>query len=122
MHAIPLTTNLITGAADSDITTYGGIRVHRRPGWVRAQFHDPQLSMVESRPAGVRIAFTTTATAFRAAARAATPRWWRGLSPRADGTCRVLLVGTFPVLGSVPRVVVRVRDHRLPGGPRRKRP
>ena len=62
MHAIPVTPDLISGALDSEVTPRGGIRVHRLPRWVREQFPDPQLMMAAGQPAGVRVAFVTSAT------------------------------------------------------------
>ncbi|KZE92163.1 hypothetical protein AVP42_02765 [Agromyces sp. NDB4Y10] len=62
MHAIPITPDLISGVLDSEVTSRGGIRVHRLPRWVREQFPDPQLMMAAGQPAGVRVAFVTSAT------------------------------------------------------------
>lgn len=41
--------------------TARGLRPHRLPAWVAEQRSDPQLSAAQSQPAGVRLAFTTTA-------------------------------------------------------------
>lgn len=71
MHTIPITSDMITGALDTEVTSRGGIRVHRLPRWVRAQFPDPRLLMAEGQPAGVRVAFVTTATVVELAVHAA---------------------------------------------------
>ena len=45
-----------------DVPTAEGLVPHRIPAWARAQAGDPQLTMVESQPSGVRVAFRTAAT------------------------------------------------------------
>lgn len=60
MTAIPLTSDLIHGAAELE-TTARGITPHRLPAWVRHQFPDPQLMGAQAQPSGVRLSFTTTA-------------------------------------------------------------
>lgn len=60
MNEIPLTPELLRGAAEWEPTPRG-LRPHRLPAWVLQQFPDPQLTMVEAQPSGVRIAFATTA-------------------------------------------------------------
>lgn len=60
MTATPITAELVHGAAELE-TTARGVRPHRLPGWVREQFPDPQLMMVEGQPSGVRIVLRTAA-------------------------------------------------------------
>lgn len=55
-----VTAPLIHGAAELEETTRGA-RPHRLPGWVRAQFPDPQLLMMEGQPSGVRLVMATAA-------------------------------------------------------------
>ena len=57
----PLTADLVRGAAELERTEHG-LLPHRLPAWARDQCPDPQLLMAESQPAGVRLAFRTTAT------------------------------------------------------------
>jgi hypothetical protein len=57
----PITAEIVRGAIELETTPYG-VLPHRLPGWARAQNTDGQLAMAESRPAGVRLAFRTTAT------------------------------------------------------------
>ncbi len=59
MITTPITAELVHGA-DGLEATGRGLRPHRLPAWVRAQFPDPQLMMVEAQPSGVRIRFGTT--------------------------------------------------------------
>ncbi|MGV8966884.1 MAG: GDSL-type esterase/lipase family protein [Cellulomonas sp.] len=60
MITTPITAPFLHGAAEAQ-TTPRGLRPHRLPAWVRAQFPDPQLMMVEGQPAGVRLAMSTAA-------------------------------------------------------------
>lgn len=53
--------NLVRGAAELERTPEGLVP-HRLPAWARAQCPDPQLTMVESQPSGVRLEFRTRAT------------------------------------------------------------
>ncbi len=53
---------LIQGAEEIEPTAKG-LRPHRLPAWVRAQFPDPQLLLVEAQPSGVRLAMNTEARA-----------------------------------------------------------
>ena len=52
--------DLIRGHAELE-RTERGIRPHRLPAWVRNQFPDPHLLLMESQPSGVRLAFETAA-------------------------------------------------------------
>ncbi|MFD9812035.1 GDSL-type esterase/lipase family protein [Streptomyces sp. NPDC059080] len=59
--ATPLTEELLRGALDVERTAHG-LLPHRLPARARAQFSDPQLSLAESQPSGVRLVFRTRAT------------------------------------------------------------
>lgn len=61
MITTKLTATYVRTAAELEQTDRG-VLPHRLPSWVRTRFPDPQLMGAESRPSGVRIAFTTTAT------------------------------------------------------------
>ena len=60
MLSTPVTAQFLHGAAELERTARG-LRPHRLPGWVRDQFPDPQLLMVEGQPSGVRVVLTTAA-------------------------------------------------------------
>ena len=55
MITTPVDFSLLRGASEVETTDHG-LRPHRLPAWARAQFPDPQLSMVEAQPSGVRSA------------------------------------------------------------------
>ncbi|MFF2851588.1 GDSL-type esterase/lipase family protein [Streptomyces sp. NPDC058001] len=79
----PVTEAILRGALDLERTTHG-VLPHRLPAWARAQCADPQLAMVESQPAGVRLAFRTRATAIELDT-LPTKRIYVGAPPRPDG-------------------------------------
>ncbi|WP_436532935.1 GDSL-type esterase/lipase family protein [Actinoplanes sp. HUAS TT8] len=54
----------VHGAAELE-TTARGLKPHRLPAWVRERFPDPQLTMTESQPSGVRVVVATTARTLR---------------------------------------------------------
>lgn len=58
MIITPVTPELLHGVQETERTPRG-LRPHRLPEWVRSQFPDPQLMMMESQPSGVRIKFTS---------------------------------------------------------------
>ncbi|KAA5824714.1 GDSL-type esterase/lipase family protein [Saccharopolyspora hirsuta] len=58
----PITESILRGALELE-RTERGVLPHRLPARARAQCADGQLSMVESQPSGVRLAFRTAATA-----------------------------------------------------------
>jgi lysophospholipase L1-like esterase len=60
MITTSITPELVYGAAELEPTARG-LRPHRLPAWVREQFPDPQLMMVEGQPSGVRVAVVTSA-------------------------------------------------------------
>lgn len=53
-------TALVSGVAEVEPTARG-VRLHRLPGWVRQQFPDPQLIMMESQASGARLTLRTDA-------------------------------------------------------------
>lgn len=60
MIVTQLSSEFVRGAAELEQTDRG-LRPHRLPETVRAQFPDPQLLLVESQPSGVRVVVGTTA-------------------------------------------------------------
>lgn len=58
--ATPLTAELVVGAAELERTARG-LRPHRLPRRIRDRFADPQLTLMEAQPSGVRIAISTAA-------------------------------------------------------------
>lgn len=54
-------TELVRGAVELEQTARG-VLPHRLPARARALLADPQLSVAESQPSGVRLAFRTSAT------------------------------------------------------------
>ncbi|ROQ36558.1 lysophospholipase L1-like esterase [Frondihabitans sp. PhB188] len=62
MIPVDITPALLRGSATLEPSDRG-FRLHRLPEWVRTRHADGQLTMVESQPSGVRVAFRTTATA-----------------------------------------------------------
>lgn len=95
----PLTASLVRGAAALEPTA-GGLTPHRLPAWVRAQYPDGQLLMVEAQPAGVRLVFTTRATVIALDTRP-TKIAYAGLPPRSDGVYDLLVDGRLSAQASV---------------------
>ena len=60
MISTPLSAALLRGADHTEVTPRG-LRPHRIPGWVGAQFPDAQLMTKEAHPSGVRVALATAA-------------------------------------------------------------
>lgn len=89
--AIAITADLIHGAVEHEQTEVG-LLPHRIPAWARQQAADPQLSMAEAQPAGVRVAVDTAASVIelRAAARRVA---YRGLPARPDGIFEAVVDG-----------------------------
>jgi lysophospholipase L1-like esterase len=79
----PITDELVHGALELGATEHG-VLPHRLPAWARKQWADPQLTMTESQPSGVRLAFRTAATAIELDA-LPTRRLYVGFPPRPDG-------------------------------------
>ncbi|RZL70395.1 MAG: lipase, partial [Rhodococcus sp. (in: high G+C Gram-positive bacteria)] len=61
MITTDISDTLLHGAAELERTD-NGVLPHRLPRAARQRFTDPQLTMAESQPSGVRLVFTTTAT------------------------------------------------------------
>lgn len=99
LPATPLTAALIRGAVELE-TTAAGIVPHRLPAWARAKGADAQLAMVEAQPSGVRLAFTTAATAIELDARP-TKRRYRGMPASADGRYVLRVDGADVATGSI---------------------
>ncbi|MEV0614489.1 SGNH/GDSL hydrolase family protein [Nonomuraea sp. NPDC050404] len=87
----PITTDLLRGALDLE-RTERGLLPHRLPAKARAQWTDPQLSMVESQPSGVRLAFRTRATAVELDT-LPTRRLYPSAPPRPEGVYDLLIDG-----------------------------
>lgn len=94
---------LVRGALELERTDGGSLLVHRLPAWARAQTDDPQLGLVEAQPAGVRLAFRTTAARVELDV-LPTKRRYVGAPPRPDGWYDVLVGGEL------------VGRHQAPGG------
>jgi hypothetical protein len=58
--SIPLIPAHLHGAQEVE-STARGLRPHRLPAWVRTQFPDPQLMMMEAQPSGIRLVGSTSA-------------------------------------------------------------
>ncbi|MFF3492127.1 GDSL-type esterase/lipase family protein [Streptomyces sp. NPDC002795] len=95
----PLTDNLVHGAIDIERTARG-LLPHRLPAWARAQNTDGQLTMAESQPSGVRLAFRTRATVVELDT-VPTKRVYVGVPPRPDGLYDLLVDGRLAAQGSV---------------------
>lgn len=100
MITTPITPDLLRGALDLEQTA-DGVLPHRLPAWVRAQYTDDQLSMVESQPSGVRLVFRTRATVIELDARP-TKRDYPGLPARPDGRYDLFVDGVPAGRASVP--------------------
>ncbi|NYF15468.1 hypothetical protein HDC37_000280 [Microbacterium sp. AK009] len=61
MITASLVPDLVLGAAEIE-STERGLRPHRLPRHVRERDADPQLTLMEAQPSGVRLRFTTAAT------------------------------------------------------------
>jgi hypothetical protein len=95
----PITAKLLRGALDLRHTARG-VLPHRLPAWARAQYSDGQLAMVESQPAGVRLAMRTRATAVELET-LPTRRIYPGLPSRPDGVYDLLVDGELTGQASV---------------------
>ncbi|GHF21804.1 lipase [Streptomyces spiralis] len=87
----PITPDLVRGALDLEHTERG-VLPHRLPARARWQIPDGQLSMAESQPSGVRLAFRTRATAVELDV-VATKRVYSGAAPRPDGMFELVVDG-----------------------------
>ncbi|PXX69341.1 GDSL-like lipase/acylhydrolase family protein [Nocardia tenerifensis] len=118
----PLEFPLIRGAVDLERTAHG-VLPHRLPEQARRQFPDDYLAMVEAQPAGVRLAFRTSATAIEVDV-LPTRTVYRGAPPQPDGVYVLLVDGRPAGRATVPggtRHVVdmatqsKVIEHGSPG-------
>ncbi|MEW2133054.1 GDSL-type esterase/lipase family protein [Streptomyces sp. NPDC005435] len=96
----PLTEDLVRGALELE-RTERGLLPHRLPARARAQCADPQLHMVESQPAGVRLVFRTRATTVELDT-VPTKRVYAGAPPRPEGVYDLLVDGRPAGSTSVP--------------------
>jgi lysophospholipase L1-like esterase len=87
----PLTSAIVRGAIELERTARG-LLPHRLPGWARAQGADEQLAMAESQPAGVRLAFRTSATTIELDT-VRTTTAYVGMPPRPVGTYDLVVDG-----------------------------
>ncbi|MGN6250741.1 MAG: SGNH/GDSL hydrolase family protein [Marmoricola sp.] len=83
---------LVRGALELERTERDGLQVHRLPAGAREQTDDPQLRLVETQPAGVRLALRTTATRLELDV-LPTKRRYVGAPSRPDGWYDVLVGG-----------------------------
>lgn len=97
--AHPVTAELVRGALELEPGPLG-LRPHRLPAWARARNADPQLAMVEAQPAGVRLAFRTSATRLEVET-VPTKRVYAGMPPRPDGTYDLVVDGELVAQGVV---------------------
>jgi len=89
----PLTVDFIHGAVDVEVTP-AGLLPQRLPAWARAQCPDGQLLMAASQPSGVRLVFSTEATALELIT-LPTKRAYAGLPRRPDGVYDLLIDGVL---------------------------
>ncbi|WP_116215520.1 GDSL-type esterase/lipase family protein [Streptomyces olivoreticuli] len=87
----PITADILRGALELERTAQG-LLPHRLPARARAQCSDGQLTMAESQPSGVRLAFRTRATAVELDT-LPTKRVYVGAPPRPDGVYDLLVDG-----------------------------
>ncbi len=102
-----ITAELVHGAIELEDTPVG-IRPHRLPAWARGR-GDAQLQLVEAQPAGVRLAFTTTASRVTLTA-LATRFGYVGVPLRAPGVFDVLVDGALVASASLNDAVLVLSD------------
>src|SRR5215217_9470802 len=100
MKTIPITEALVFGAAELE-RTERGFQPHRLPAKARAQNEDFGFSMAERQPSGVRLQFSTTATAIELET-LPTKRVYTGLPARPDGVYDLRVDGVLVEQKSVP--------------------
>ena len=83
MESTPITADLVRGALELEATERG-LLPHRLPARARAQCTDEMLANAESQPSGVRLVFSTRATAFELDA-VRTRTTYVGAPDRPDG-------------------------------------
>jgi len=89
--SVPLTDEYVRGAARLERTARG-VAPHRLPQRAVAQAADPQLSMVEAQPSGVRVALRTAATAVQLVGHR-TRVTYTGVPRRPDGIVDLVVDG-----------------------------
>lgn len=94
----PITADLLRGALDLEPTA-DGVLPHRLPAWARAQNTDPQLTMAEAMPSGVRLVFRTRATVVELDV-LPTKMVYRGTGPRPDGRYDLVVDGRLAGQGT----------------------
>lgn len=100
MHTVPITTDLLRGVAELEPGPRG-LRPHRLPAAARAVSTDPQLAMAEAQPAGVRLAFRTTARRVELDV-VPTKRVYAGLPARPDGVHELVVDGEVAASATAP--------------------
>lgn len=93
-------TDLVRGAIELEQTARG-VLPHRLPARARALLADPQLSMAESQPSGVRLAFRTSATELELDV-VPTKRTYVGAPPRPDGVYDLVVDGDVVAQATAP--------------------
>ncbi|RNM16583.1 SGNH/GDSL hydrolase family protein [Nocardioides pocheonensis] len=88
--ATPLTADVVRGALELE-PTERGVLPHRLPARAR-RYADPQLTMVEAQPSGVRLALRTRATYLRLET-IPTKQVYVGAPPRPDGVYELVVDG-----------------------------
>ncbi|SEG55670.1 Lysophospholipase L1 [Actinacidiphila yanglinensis] len=104
----PVTAGMLRGAVDIERTAHG-LLPHRLPAAARRQIPDAQLTVAESQPSGVRLAFRTRATVVELDA-LPTKRAYAGLPAPADGVYDLLVDGDLAGQATVPGGRVRTID------------
>jgi lysophospholipase L1-like esterase len=99
MYTTPITDDLVRGAIELEHSERG-VLPHRLPAWARALYPDGQLAMAESQPAGVKLAFRSTARVIELDT-IPTKRVYVGLAPRPDGVYDLVADGRLIDHGTV---------------------
>jgi lysophospholipase L1-like esterase len=94
----PITPELVRGAVELETTAYG-VLPHRLSALGRKQNIDGQLAMAEAQPAGVRLAFRSSATAIELDV-VPTKIAYVGVPPRPDGVYDLLIDGELAAQGT----------------------
>lgn len=95
----PVNGEIVRGALELEATAYG-VLPHRLLARARTQNTDGQLAMAESKPAGVRLAFRTRATAIELDV-LPTKMAYVGAPPVPDGVYDLVVDGVLTAQGSV---------------------
>lgn len=125
MTSTEIDQSLLRGCVEIEPTEFG-LLLHRLPAKARAQVSDPQLSMVETEPSGVRLVFRTAATAIELDV-LPTRRQIVGVPPRPAGTYDLCIDGRLERQQSAPGATILRLDMssgtavREPGEPQNLR-